>query len=97
MRKIKFSFILQRVENQEKQPVELQDNKKSSVPATKAELTSFAFEVGSAIAIPLVVFALGGRVLDRNFDTGHLFLIVGLLLSLISTGIIIYKKVKNFI
>jgi F0F1-type ATP synthase assembly protein I len=82
------------VENQEKQTT---DTIKGKVPTTKAELVSFAFEVGSAIAVPLVVFALGGRVLDRNFDTGHLFLIAGLLLSLISTGIIIYKKVKNFI
>lgn len=68
-----------------------------TAPTTKEELVSFAFEVGSAIALPLVIFALGGRMLDRQFDTSPLYLIIGLLLSLVSTGIIIWKKVKTFV
>lgn len=65
--------------------------------STKADLISFAYEVGMAIAIPLVIFALGGRFLDKAYGTTPLYLIFGLLLSLVSTSYIIYKKVKKFI
>jgi F0F1-type ATP synthase assembly protein I len=70
---------------------------KPNAPQTRNELIAFAFDVGGAIAIPLVLFAFGGRMLDKAQGTSPLFLIIGLLLSLISTGIIIWKKVKNFL
>ncbi|MES2060111.1 MAG: AtpZ/AtpI family protein [Patescibacteria group bacterium] len=66
-------------------------------PETRAELVAFAFDVGAAIAIPLALFAFGGKKLDEAYGTGHTFLISGLLLSFISTGIIIWKKVKHFL
>lgn len=84
------------MENQEKQEQIVKSEPKKAL-ATRAELVSFAFGVGSSIAVPLVIFALIGRLLDRNFGTGHIFLILGLLLSLISTTIIMIKKVKNFL
>ena len=71
--------------------------KKTGAPTTRAELTAFAFDVGMGIAVPLVVFALGGRFIDRAYGTTPLFLIIGLLLSLVSTGIIIWKKTKTFL
>lgn len=64
---------------------------------TRGELIAFAYEVGSAIAVPLIIFVLIGRTLDKHYSTGHLYLICGLVLSLASTGFIIYKKVKKFI
>jgi len=70
---------------------------KGGVPTTRAELIAFAFDVGLAIAVPLVIFALGGRFIDREYGTTPLFLIIGLLLSLVSTGIIIWKKTKTFL
>lgn len=66
-------------------------------PETRAELIAFAFDVGMAIAGPLAVFAFIGRTIDKSYDTSPLFLIIGLLLSLVSTGIIIWKKVKHFL
>ena len=72
-------------ENQEQKPIK-----------TKAELIAFAYDLGFAIIIPLVLLGLGGRWLDRAQGTSPLFLICGLLLSLISTGIIIVRKVKKF-
>ena len=74
-----------------------EDFSKKKVPTTRAELVNFAFEVGSAIALPLVIFAFIGRFIDKVYGTTPLFLIIGLLLSLVSTGIIIWKKVKNFL
>jgi F0F1-type ATP synthase assembly protein I len=73
------------------------ESQKPKVPETKSEITAFAFDVGAAIAIPLVLFAFGGKKLDEAYGTGHVFLIAGLLLSLISTGIIIWKKVRYFL
>ena len=72
-------------------------DKEPKVPQTRNELIAFAFDVGGAIAIPLAIFAFGGRMLDKAEGTTPLFLIVGLLLSLISTGIIIWRKVRNFL
>lgn len=69
----------------------------NKVPTTKAELIAFAFDVGGAIAILLAIFAFGGRWIDKQNSTTPLFLIVGLLLSLVSTGIIIWRKVRNFL
>jgi F0F1-type ATP synthase assembly protein I len=74
-----------------------QDKKELKELSTKGELIGFAYEVGSAIAIPLIIFALTGRAIDKAYNSTPLFLIIGLLLSLISTGYIIYKKVKKFI
>ncbi len=63
---------------------------------TKGQLISFAYDVGFAIMIPLVILAVLGRLLDQKFGTSPLFLIAGLLLSLITTGFMIYKKTKSF-
>jgi ATP synthase protein I len=41
-------------------------------------------QLGFTIAIPLAIGALGGNFLDGVVHTGHLFLILGLLLGLIS-------------
>jgi F0F1-type ATP synthase assembly protein I len=70
---------------------------KPNVPTTKGELIAFAFDMGFAIALPLVLFAGGGRYIDKLNGTTPLFLIIGLLLSLVSTGIIIWRKVRNFL
>jgi F0F1-type ATP synthase assembly protein I len=73
-----------------------EEKKQEKDALTKSDLISFAFEVGGSIALPLVILALGGRLLDKHFDTSPLFLILGLLLSLISTAYLISKKVKKF-
>lgn len=73
------------------------EDKKPNAPQTKGELISFAFDVGGAIAVPLAIFAFGGRWIDKQNGTTPLFLIIGLLLSLVSTGIIIWRKVRNFL
>jgi len=73
------------------------EEKKPKVPTTKGELIAFAFEVGYSVAIPLAILAFGGRWLDRQMDTTPTFLIIGLLLSIVSTSIIIWRKVRNFL
>lgn len=41
-------------------------------------------QLGFTVAIPIALGALGGNYLDSVVHTGHLFLILGLLLGLIS-------------
>jgi len=62
---------------------------------TTSELISFAFEIGYTISIPIVILVLGGRLLDKNLETAPLFMIIGLLVSVLSTGYIIYNKTKK--
>lgn len=66
-------------------------------PLTTANLISFASEIGFSIAIPLAGFVFVGHILDKNTGTSPMFIIVGLLLSLITTSIIILTKIKKFL
>jgi len=63
----------------------------------KRQLISLAFEMGYTIAIPLVIFALLGRFLDKKLTTSPLFLLVGMLLAVILTSILVYKKINRII
>ena len=53
-----------------------------------------AWDLGYIIALPLVVFALGGRLLDRRIDTSPLGLLAGIFISLIVTTIGLMRKIK---
>jgi len=58
---------------------------------------SLAWELGYTIAVPLVVLALGGRLLDRKFDTSPWLLLVGIFLSLIVSSWLVYLKMVKII
>ena len=56
---------------------------------------SLAWQLGYTIAIPLVVLALVGRILDKRFGTSPWLLLVGIFLSIIiSTFAVYFKTVK---
>lgn len=52
----------------------------------------FAWQLGYSIVVPIVVFALAGRVLDKKLDTSPWFLLGGILASIIVSSYIVYKK-----
>lgn len=52
----------------------------------------FAWELGYSIIVPLVVFALLGRFLDKKMGTAPWALLSGVSLSIIATSYIVYKK-----
>lgn len=58
---------------------------------------ALAWELGYTIAIPLVVLALGGRMLDRYFETSPAFFLAGIIASLFITSFLVYRKTKNFL
>ncbi|MFA4873347.1 MAG: AtpZ/AtpI family protein [Patescibacteria group bacterium] len=63
--------------------------------STLWQALSLAWNLGYLIAVPLVVFALLGRFLDKRFGTSPLALLVGIFISLVVTTIGVYKKTKE--
>jgi len=57
----------------------------------------FAWELGYSIAIPLVLFTLGGRLLDKKLETSPWLLLSGLFISIIVTFYIVYRKLMTII
>lgn len=53
---------------------------------------SLAWELGYSIAVPLVIFALIGRLLDKKLGTSPWLLLIGILIAIISSSYIVYKK-----
>jgi F0F1-type ATP synthase assembly protein I len=63
--------------------------------STLWQALSLAWNLGYLIAVPLVVFALLGRFLDKRFGTSPLALLAGIFISLVVTTIGVYKKTKE--
>lgn len=57
----------------------------------------FAWQLGYSIVVPIVVFALAGRLLDKKMDTSPWFLLGGILASIIVSSYIVYKKTIEII
>ncbi|MFA4818545.1 MAG: AtpZ/AtpI family protein [Patescibacteria group bacterium] len=55
---------------------------------------NLAWELGYTIALPLVALAVGGRLLDKYLNTSPLWLLVGVLVSIVVTIWLIYRKVN---
>jgi F0F1-type ATP synthase assembly protein I len=57
----------------------------------------FAWNLGYSIAIPLVLLALGGRFLDKAWSTSPWMLLGGILISIVISSFIVYKKTIQII
>lgn len=58
---------------------------------------SLAWNLGYTIAVPIVVFALAGRFLDKKLGTSPFLLLAGILLSIGITTWLVYKKTLDII
>lgn len=58
---------------------------------------SIAWGLGFQIAIPLVIFALGGRLLDRQFGTSPWWLLAGVAIAAITSSWLVYKRINNLL
>lgn len=53
-----------------------------------------AFELGYLIAIPIVLFGLGGRFLDRWLGTSPWLLLIGIVLAVVLSGVGVSRKIR---
>ena len=58
---------------------------------------SLAWELGYTIAIPIVIFALLGRFLDKKFDSSPWLLLLGIFFALLISGFVVTKKALKII
>ena len=58
---------------------------------------SLAWELGYTIAIPIVAFALVGRVLDQKLDSSPWLLLIGIFLSILASSWLVYFKMVKII
>ena len=56
-----------------------------------------AWELGYTIAVPIVVFALLGRYLDKKLGTAPWLLLLGILISIAVSSWAVYKKTLDII
>ena len=56
-----------------------------------------AWQLGYTIAVPIVVFALVGRFLDKKLGTSPWLLLAGILVSIAVSSWAVYKKTLDII
>ena len=54
-----------------------------------------AGQLGYAIAIPIVILAFAGRLLDRQFGSSPLFLLAGVVLAIVVSSVWVVRKAKE--
>ncbi len=73
------------------------EGKKNEQKNQKWTAVTLAWDLGFIVAIPLLVFALLGRIADKKFGTGPWFFLAGIIIALISSSILAYLKTKDII
>lgn len=58
---------------------------------------SLVWELGYLVSLPIIIFAFAGRFLDKKFDTSPWLLLIGILMSIIISSYIVYKKTVKII
>ena len=64
---------------------------------TNGQLLSFAWDLGYMIAVPIVVFAIGGAWLDKRFDSSPFLLLSGIFLAILTTSLWIRSKLTDLL
>jgi LPXTG-motif cell wall-anchored protein len=71
------------------------------MPEENKEKTSFfkalglAWEMGYIIAVPLVILAVIGRLLDRKLSSSPILLLIGILLAMVISGVLVFRRTKR--
>lgn len=58
----------------------------------RSQLFGLSLQMGYLIAIPLVAFALAGRFIDKIFASSPLFFLIGVLVAIVLSTILVYRK-----
>jgi F0F1-type ATP synthase assembly protein I len=71
-----------------------EENKKT---ATLLKTISLAWELGYLIALPLVILAFLGRLLDKKMSSSPVFLLIGIFLAIIISGVLVFRKARGIL
>lgn len=72
-------------------------NKEEPKSAKQWSPYGLALSIGYMIVTPILIFGIGGVMLDRYFQIFPIFTLIGFFLSMTSGLIIVYKKTKDII
>ncbi|MEK7623411.1 MAG: AtpZ/AtpI family protein [Patescibacteria group bacterium] len=53
-------------------------------------------DFGAAIAVPVVLFVIGGQWLDGRYGTGYRYTLIAFVLAALLSGRMIYRKAKKY-
>lgn len=56
---------------------------------------NLAWELGYIIALPVVILGFGGAWIDKKLGSSPGFILTGILLSVIISGVAVYRKIKK--
>lgn len=74
------------------------DQKKNEVMSKSTfQALGLAWELGYTITVPLVIFALLGRLADKWLGSSPWLLLLGVFLSIIISTWLVYRKAKVFV
>lgn len=73
------------------------DHLPSPTKSATRQALALALDMGYLIVIPLVMFGLGGRYLDKILDSSPWGLLSGLILSIASSSILLVRKFSKII
>lgn len=102
MRRDAFFAILAFVPEDEKKGEARKEQIPKGAPFDKGNMANFSawqlsWELGYTIAIPIVLFALLGRWADKTLNTSPWFLLAGILVSIVASSAIVYRKVSKIL
>ena len=59
------------------------------------DIIKLGLGLGFRLALPLVVFAIGGRLLDKYFGTSPFLILSGILISLLLSFYLVYRELRQ--
>ena len=71
------------------------DPQKQEQVFSVSDIIGWAWSLGYRIALPLVLFAVGGRLLDKKLGTSVVFLLIGIFLALGISGWMVYRQIQE--
>jgi len=77
--------------------VKMHNTKQKDLENNNLSLWSLAWDLGWIIAIPIVILAIGGAILDKKMGTSPWILLTGVILSVGITSFAVYYKVTKIL
>ncbi len=75
----------------------MNNSQKENKEGNLFSVVSLAWELGYVVAVPLIIFALVGRFLDKKLETSPWIFLLGVVISIIVSVFMVYRKADKII